>query len=75
MAGARIPTPLVLVLSGTMLTIGAVAFLSPHFTGGEETEEQEVPGSVRPEVDVRRGTPEAVAETFLDAWRKRVVGL
>ncbi len=70
MGSARIPTPLVLVLSGTMLAIGAAAFLSPRFSDGAEPEE-ELPGAVRPEVDVRRGTPEAVAETFLDAWRKR----
>lgn len=71
MGSPRIPTPLVLVLSGTMLAIGAAAFLSPHLGGETDAPDEELPGSVRPEVDVRRGTPEAVAETFLDAWRKR----
>ena len=71
MGSARIPTPLVLVLSGTMLVIGALAFLSPHLGGEAGEPEEDTPGSTRPPVDVRDGTPEAVAETFLDAWRKR----
>lgn len=71
MGSARIPTPLVLVLSGTMLAIGALAFLSPHLGEPDEESLEPLPGATPPPVDVRDGTPEAVAETFLDAWRKR----
>jgi hypothetical protein len=71
MGSARIPTPLVLVLSGTMLVIGALAFLSPQFAGPDGERDAPLPGATPPAVDVRQGTPEAVAETFLDAWRKR----
>ena len=72
MGAARIPTPLVLVLSGTMVAIGAAAYLSAHDgSSGREEDETIVPDNPPPPVDVRRGTPEAVAETYLDAWRKR----
>lgn len=71
MGSARIPTPLVLVLSGTMLVIGAFAFLNSRFGSHDAEVAEPTPGATAPPVDVRQGTPEAVAETFLDAWRKR----
>ncbi|MBO6938863.1 MAG: hypothetical protein JJ863_28100 [Deltaproteobacteria bacterium] len=62
----RLPTPLVLALVSAMLCAGLVGML---WNVGSEPEIQvdELPTPV----DVDDRTPEAAAETFLDAWRKR----
>ena len=60
----RIPTPLVLAIASAMVCIGLVAvFMAQE----DEPEDPDRPSRVT--VDDR--TPEAAAESFLDAWRKR----
>jgi hypothetical protein len=67
MAGRRLSTPVVLAIASGMISIGVVAVLATR--SGDEVE-AEVPTSPR-EIPVDTRTPEAAAETFLDAWRKR----
>ncbi len=67
MAGRRLPTPVVLALASGMVSIGIVAVLATSSDGGAEAEAPQSPHEIP--VDTR--TPEAAAETFLDAWRKR----
>lgn len=63
--GGRVPSKLVLLVSSTMLGVGLVAWASAGFTLGGRPRDPDAP----PPVDAR--TPEATAESFLDAWRKR----
>jgi len=63
--GRRIPTPVVLALVSAMVCAGLVGLF--WNSGREPIEVEELPTAV--EVDDR--TPEAAAESFLDAWRKR----
>ncbi|MCS6799924.1 MAG: hypothetical protein NZ898_15655 [Myxococcota bacterium] len=69
-AGARVPTPLVLAVGGGMLAVGLVAAMVPR---GVESGEAPRGGVPRPRqgLVVDDSTPEAAAESFLDAWRRR----
>jgi len=64
----RVPTTLVIVIAASMLVVGAVALVSDCF--GEEAQEgSAAEDAAATRIDAR--TPEAAAESFLDAWRKR----
>jgi len=62
----RLPTPLVLALVSAMVCAGLVGMLW-NVGAAPDLEVDELPTPV----DVDDRTPEAAAETFLDAWRKR----
>lgn len=66
-APRRLSTPLVLALTSGMVCVGIAGFAIG--TGGEPEPENEAP--TPGEVLVDPSTPERVAESFLDAWRKR----
>lgn len=68
MAGAKIPTPLVLTLASAMVCVGLVAAFGGPLFGVEETR-GDAPEPASVEVDT--STAERAAESFLDAWRKR----
>jgi hypothetical protein len=67
MAPRRLSTPVVLAIASGMISVGVVAVLATSSDDGAEAEAPESPHEIP--VDTR--TPEAAAETFLDAWRKR----
>ncbi len=67
MAARRLSTPVVLALASGMISVGVVAVMA---TGSNGEVEAEAPASPH-EIPVDTRTPEAAAETFLDAWRKR----
>lgn len=72
----KIPTPLVLVLAGTMLAIGAAGVV--YRQTAVPARDDSGPTRLRAEptpVRVVEDTPLTVAETFLDAWRKRDYGV
>ncbi len=62
---ARVSTPVVLTLVSAMMSVGVLALLA---TRGNEPA---APDPAVTRVDVLDDTPEHVAESFLDAWRKR----
>ena len=61
----RMPTPVVLTLVSAMVCAGVVGLL--WNSGTDPIHVEELP----PPVTVDDRTPEAAAESFLDAWRKR----
>ncbi len=63
---ARIPTPIVLAVASAMVSIGVVAYFAARQANTPPTEHTD-----KGDVLVDTTTPERVAETFLDAWRKR----
>lgn len=65
----RISTPLVLAASSGMIAIGLVAFMGVQTVENVEVEEQERATLAALVLDDR--TAEAVAESYLDAWRRR----
>jgi len=65
----RISTPLVLAASSGMIAIGLVAFMGVQTATRIEEEEEERGALAALVLDDR--TPEAVAESYLDAWRRR----
>ncbi len=69
MTEKRISTPLVLAASSGMIAIGLVAFFGIQ-TGAVIEEEEEARAELAALVLDDR-TPEAVAESYLDAWRRR----
>jgi hypothetical protein len=67
--GGRIPTPVVLASSSAMIAVGLIAWAvarAPEQVR-EETEQRIVLSELR--IDDR--TPEAAAESYFDAWRRR----
>ncbi len=67
-SGARgIPTPVVLAVASAMVSIGVVAALGPTLFDRKDEEEKREAAPLR--VDAR--TPEAAAESYLDAYRRR----
>jgi hypothetical protein len=69
MTEKRISTPLVLAASSGMITIGLVAFFGTQTATVVEQEEAARERLAALVLDDR--TPEAVAESYLDAWRRR----
>jgi hypothetical protein len=69
MAEKRISTPLVLAASSGMIAIGLVAFFGIQTATVLEEEEAARTELAALVLDDR--TPEAVAESYLDAWRRR----
>lgn len=67
MSERRISTPLVLALTSGMLAISAVVYLSLE----TEAPAQETSEHDRSRLHVDDSTPEAVSESFYDAWRRR----
>ncbi|MBW2465231.1 MAG: hypothetical protein JRH11_26515 [Deltaproteobacteria bacterium] len=67
MAERRLSTPIILTLASAMVSIGVVAVIASRFGGPADTGAPPSPHEIP--IDTR--TPEAAAETFLDAWRKR----
>lgn len=65
----RISTPLVLAASSGMIAIGLVAFMGVQTVQNVEVEEQQRATLAALVLDDR--TAEAVAESYLDAWRRR----
>lgn len=68
MAEARVSTPLVLAAASTMLAIGVVVYLS---VSGQTADEPELPAAEPGQLHLDDSTPEATAESFYDAWRRR----
>jgi len=67
-AEARISTPLVLAAASGMLAIGVVVYLSVSGRVPAQTDEPEPePGQLH----LDDSSPEAAAESFYDAWRRR----
>jgi hypothetical protein len=64
----RIPTVVVLAAASAMVSIGVVGFFAAT-RSGEPSSDEHPTGPNEIPVDTR--TPEAAAESFLDAWRKR----
>lgn len=64
-----LPTPVVLAISSLMLSIGVGAFFFARSGSEATTAEAPVPTQLRARRDV--SSPAAVAESFLDGWRKR----
>jgi len=62
----RISTPLVLAATSGMLVTAVLVYMSAT---GEEPEPEPEPGPLALHID--DSTPEAVAESFYDAWRRR----
>lgn len=67
MAERRLSTPIVLTLASAMVSIGVVVVIATRY--GSAGEDAPAPSPHEIPIDTR--TPEAAAETFLDAWRKR----
>ena len=65
----RISTPLVLAASSGMIAIGLVAFMGVQTVQRVEDEQAQRVQLAALVLDDR--TPEAVAESYLDAWRRR----
>lgn len=65
----RISTPLVLAASSGMIAIGLVAFMGVSTVANVEEEHEERAQLAALVLDDR--TEEAVAESYLDAWRRR----
>ncbi|MBN8613934.1 MAG: hypothetical protein J0L92_25275 [Deltaproteobacteria bacterium] len=65
----RVSTPLVLAASSGMIAIGFVAVMGVQTAGRVENEEEERAQLAALVLDDR--TEEAVAESYLDAWRRR----
>ncbi len=65
----RLSTPLVLASSSAMIAIGIAAFIGAHV--GERVEEEERSRAALAALVVDDRSAEAVAESFLDAWRRR----
>ena len=63
----RIATPVVLALASAMVSVGFLAMSKRRFARPDHRA-SDPPAA---EVDVRTRTPQQVAESFLDAWRKR----
>lgn len=67
---SRIPTPVVLASSSAMIVTGALAWWVSRAPEQERIERvQRTARATAPRIDDR--TPEAAAESFLDAWRRR----
>jgi len=68
----RWSTALVLAASSTMISVGLGAWWLAGGGGpGAPASDPAANPTTRPPVALRLATPEATAETFLDAWRKR----
>ncbi len=68
----RVPTPVVLAIASGMLCVGVVAVIVSRGESEPEVEDwRRAPSDMT--IDTR--TPEATAETFLDAWRRREHGV
>lgn len=65
----RIPTPLVLASASAMIAIGVVALWLVH--APEEWREARRRRGTLAEMQIDDRTPEAAAESFYDAWRRR----
>ncbi len=66
---SRISTPVVLTAASTMLVVGGIGFFFSG-EGGPSRDDESLPNNyVALSIDDR--TPERVAESFLDAWRRR----
>ncbi|UJR81113.1 hypothetical protein [Sandaracinus amylolyticus] len=66
----RLPTPIVLAASSSMIVIGVLAWMVAR----DRAEQAPVETAQRPQVaelHIDDRTPEAVAESFYDAWRRR----
>ncbi len=66
MAERRLSTPIVLTLASAMVSIGVVVVVASRYGGADPG-----PAPSPHEIPIDTRTPEAAAETFLDAWRKR----
>ncbi|GAB4202903.1 MAG: hypothetical protein OHK0013_16580 [Sandaracinaceae bacterium] len=69
MAEKRISTPLVLAASSGMIAIGLVAFFGAQTA--EVVDQEEAARARLAALVLDDRTPEAVAESYLDAWRRR----
>lgn len=67
-SGKRVSAPLVLALASGMLAIAAVVFFSTQRDGAADGE---LPEGEADSFHVDDSSPERVAETFYDAWRRR----
>ncbi|AKF06263.1 hypothetical protein [Sandaracinus amylolyticus] len=67
----RLPTPVVLAASSSMIVIGVLAWMVARDRAEQAPVEttQRAPQAAELHIDDR--TPEAVAESFYDAWRRR----
>lgn len=65
----KISTPLVLASSSAMITVGLLAWLIGR--APDQIREEETQRAALAALRIDDRTPEAVAESFLDAWRRR----
>ena len=70
---ARLSTPVVLAASSAMLAVGIVAWLgvSMSGSGGDVDPDMEDPEGEYVALSIDDRTPHRVAESYLDAWRRR----
>ena len=65
----RFSTPVVLAMSSTMIFVGVVAYVVARTPG--QVRQERVARATRAALHTDDRTPEAAAESFLDAWRRR----